>query len=65
MSWARLQDFWSESWLADENYKIFEVPVSVFSRAYGHAVAKKPWVRGWKDPGRSWSRESPDFGDKL
>ena len=46
MSWVRLQDFWSESWLADENYKIFEVPVSVFSRAYGHAVAKKPWVRG-------------------
>ena len=34
------------------NYKIFEVPVLVFSRAYGHAVAKKPWVRGWS---RTWT----------
>ena len=23
------------------------------------------FLRGRKDPGRSWSRESPDFGDKL
>ena len=35
------------------NYKIFEVPVSVFARASGNAVsAVRPWDRGWNKPGK-------------
>ena len=34
--------------LLPANYKIFEVPVLVFARAFGNAVsAVRPWDRGW------------------
>ena len=34
--------------LLPANYKIFEVPVLVFARAFGNAVsAVRPWNRGW------------------
>jgi hypothetical protein len=34
--------------LLPANYKIFEVPVLDFARAFGNAVsAVRPWDRGW------------------
>ena len=38
---------WPQARLLPANYKIFEVPVLVFAKAFGNAVsAVRPWDRG-------------------
>ena len=47
MYWIRLQYFWSESWLVEKTTRFLKFRLRFSPGLMGHAVAKKPWERGW------------------